>query len=208
MSYRNEEKLRVAAGKIFQLKKWINESGGNILYPSRTVNSIYFDNEDYSMYSQSIEGVTPRKKIRFRIYNNDFFLKMDEKINKEVKITSVEGRFKTSNEVKDPINLMKLGIYDNNYGICFPILNVIYKRSYYLLKDIRLTIDEKITYKKIINGQISKLSTFDNYSIIELKYSNKQLLDTVSKIFPFERIRFSKYCRGVEFLKLNYCNEV
>ena len=56
MSYRNEEKLKIATGKIFQLKKWINENGGMILYPSRIVNSIYFDNEGFSMYNQSIEG--------------------------------------------------------------------------------------------------------------------------------------------------------
>ena len=38
-------------------------------------------------------------------------------INKEVKITSVEGRFKTSDQVRDPFNLLQFGIYDNNYGL-------------------------------------------------------------------------------------------
>ena len=54
MSFRNEEKLRVASSKIFNLKKWINENLGIILFPTRIINSIYFDNQDFSMYHHSI----------------------------------------------------------------------------------------------------------------------------------------------------------
>ena len=36
-------------------------------------NSVYFDNQDFSSYKDSEEGVTPRKKIRIRTYNKNFF---------------------------------------------------------------------------------------------------------------------------------------
>ena len=62
MSYRIEEKLKVARGKIFQLQNWIIKNKGAVLYPDRTINSIYFDNINYTMYNQSVEGVLPRKK--------------------------------------------------------------------------------------------------------------------------------------------------
>tara|TARA_B100000029_G_C17276109_1_gene851703 strand:- start:53 stop:679 length:627 start_codon:yes stop_codon:yes gene_type:complete len=207
MSFRNEEKLKVANSKIFLLKDWIFENKGITIYPSRIVNSIYFDNEDYSMYRQSMEGVLPRKKIRLRTYNSEFLFNQNIKVNKETKISSVEGRYKISKLEKNSSDLINFGIYERDYGVCNPVINVVYERSYYKVRDIRLTIDEKIFYKKIVGKKISKLSTFDNFSIVELKYTSDQLANQVRENFPFERIRFSKYCRGVEFTKLNYCNE-
>ncbi len=206
MSFRNEEKIRVVTSKIFILKNWINENLGIILFPTRIINSIYFDNQNYSMYHHSTEGVVPRKKIRLRNYDKEFFFAKN--INKEIKISSVEGRYKILEKVKDPLELMKFGIYDQNYGLCLPVLNVTYKRSYYKIKNIRLTLDEKITYKKIVNQEISKFSTFDNYNIAELKFDSGKSIGFVSQNFPFERARFSKYCRGIEFTKVNYCNEM
>ena len=85
MSYRIEEKLRVARGKIFQLRNWIIKNKGTILHPSRIINSVYFDNKDYSMYNQSMEGVLPRKKIRLRTYGKNFDI--NKNINKEIKIS-------------------------------------------------------------------------------------------------------------------------
>ena len=201
MSFRKEEKLRIPLHNIFLLKKMIIKNAGKILYPSRTINSIYFDNQKFSMYNQSIEGVVPRKKIRIRIYNKEFNRHKD--IKKEIKITAVEGRHKTSETIKDFSKIMNFGLLDNNYGICLPVINVIYKRSYYLLKNIRITVDENIYYKKIINKQVSKFSIFDSDCIVELKYNSDKFVDFCNKIFPFQRIRFSKYCRGIELAKFN-----
>jgi len=206
MSYRIEEKLRVARGKIFQLRNWIIKNKGTILHPSRIINSIYFDNKDYSMYNQSMEGVLPRKKIRLRTYGKNFDI--NKNINKEIKISSVEGKYKISELTKDPFKLLDFGIYDNSYGLCLPILNVSYERSYYKIENVRITVDEKIIYKKIVNKKISELSTSDNFSIVELKSQNFKIINQMNDNFPFERIRFSKYCRGVESTRLNYCNEL
>ena len=37
MSFRNEEKLKVASSKIFLLKDWIFENKGITIYPSRRI---------------------------------------------------------------------------------------------------------------------------------------------------------------------------
>ena len=58
------------------------------LYKGRLVNSCYLDTYDLRMFSESDEGILPRKKIRFRWYENE------EIFNKEIKISSIEGRFK------------------------------------------------------------------------------------------------------------------
>jgi len=206
MSFRIEEKLKVADSKIFQLRDWITKNMGVTLYPSRKINSIYFDNQDYTMYNHSIEGVLPRKKIRLRVYGKEF--SPNKSINKEIKISSVEGKYKISEHVQNPSKLLNFGIYDNNYGLCIPVLNVLYERSYYKIKNIRLTIDEKIVYRKIINRKVSEPSTFDRFNIVELKCNSKKSISLLSNNFPFERTRFSKYSRGIEFTRLNYCNEL
>jgi len=206
MSFRNEEKLRIVPSKIFHLREWIKKNLGNNVFPSRIVNSVYFDNQNFSMYHDSMEGVLPRKKIRLRNYDKEFLF--NKNINKEIKISSVEGKYKTSEKTKNSLEYMSTGIYDQNYGLCLPVLNVSYKRSYYLVKNIRLTLDEKITYKRIIGNKISNFSTLDNCSIVELKFNSKKLTDFVNQNFPFERARFSKYCRGIEFIRVNYCNEL
>ena len=115
MSFRIEQKLKIAKGKIFQLKSWIFRNKGIRLYPNRIINSIYFDNENYSMYNQSLDGTLPRKKIRLRIYEKDFTY--DKNISKEIKISSVEGKYKISELVQNPSKLLNFGIYDNSYGL-------------------------------------------------------------------------------------------
>ena len=52
-------------------------------------SSIYFDNRTLDMFSDSEEGNLPRKKIRLRSYPPN-----SNKKNLEIKISSIEGRFK------------------------------------------------------------------------------------------------------------------
>ena len=84
MTFRNEDKLFVHKNKISVLKKYLKNRGAIQMFKQRQVRSTYFDNLDYEMYYNSLEGVVPRKKIRIREYpgfNNKYFL--------EKKISSV-----------------------------------------------------------------------------------------------------------------------
>ena len=100
------------------------------------------------MYLDSIEGVTPRKKIRLRIYNDANFLKDNINVNIEKKVSSVEGRFKVTKKITDVNKFLNYGVYDNSYGNCYPRIIVSYKRSYYQFENYRMTIDEDICYEK------------------------------------------------------------
>ena len=40
------------------------------LYDDRLINSIYFDNDKFEIYNDSVEGISPRKKIRLRFYGD------------------------------------------------------------------------------------------------------------------------------------------
>ena len=209
MSFRKEIKSILSNNKIFDLNRWILENGGRLLYPKRIVNSLYFDNWNFSMYSDSVEGVLPRKKIRLRHYNRKSIQENDfQNINKEMKISSAEGRFKLSSSAIDSKELILRGFYDKDYGVCYPVTNIIYERVYYKIKNIRLTIDSNISYRQASKNGASVFTTKDNFSVVEIKYNNDMNNNFIIRNFPFQFSRFSKYCRAVEFTNKNYCNEI
>lgn len=188
MSFRNEDKLFINHNKISVFKKYIQNRGAIQIYKPRIVKSTYFDNKKFEMYHDSIEGTVPRKKIRIREYpefNNKFYI--------EKKISSVEGRFKTSSKLNN-FNFFNTGIKDKEYGLCKPVSIVTYKRSYLSINKIRITIDEEIRYQKFNLQRVYQ----EKLVVAELKYPFNFNKDLVEFNFPFERIRFSKYCNSIE----------
>ena len=69
MSFRNEIKFRLSYGDQYLLKSKLLSLGMKQLYPSRFINSQYFDTEKLQMFFDSEEGIVPRKKIRVRWYH-------------------------------------------------------------------------------------------------------------------------------------------
>ena len=202
MSFRKEQKIVVNENKIFEFQKWLNSFNAKEIFKPRYVNSVYFDNNSFGMYKDSLEGTLPRKKIRFRTYGEIF--NFVEELNKEIKISSVDGRFKKSKKIKDYINFFKNGFLDQEYGICFPVLNVVYKRRYFKIGKVRVTIDENIIYKKINKTNLSFFCENETLKVIELKCAEDFDENKLIKNFPFDRKRFSKYCNGIEKIyKLN-----
>ena len=129
----------------------------------------------------------PRKKIRIREYPNTH----DNKYYLETKVSSIEGRYKTREIINEEKNssLEKFGFLDKDYGTCLPKLYVSYEREYFLFKDVRVSIDRKISY----TSYTTKQSVNDLNTIVELKTSYNKNLDDLIKMF-LQRIRFSKYC--------------
>lgn len=208
MSFRKEIKSTLSKSKLNYLLKWIKNNGGTLLYPERIINSVYFDNTNLNMFHEFVEGILPRKKIRLRLYKNENLVSnFTKRSYLEYKISSVEGRFKiskkTSKEFKNTIL-----IYDKNYGICEPKLNVIYKRSYYKINNIRLTVDREIIYKRIKFKKILPYKIKDVLNVVELKYKDEHFNKEILNFFPFQYNRFSKYCRGIEFTQKKICDEV
>mgnify|MGYP002829733560 CR=1 FL=1 len=189
MSFRTEKKFILKKDNIENFYTWLNENSCKKIYENRLVSSIYFENKYNQIYSDSDEGVLPRKKIRLRNYNNL------DKYLLEKKISSIEGRYKTSVEKKNTKILKKIGIFDNQYGVCKPLLKVSYVREYYKFKDYRITFDRNISYKKLNSKKIFK----DNLYVIEFKKKNIYT-DNLIFNFPYSESRFSKYSRAFEIL--------
>jgi len=192
MSFRKEEKLYIKPDHILELKKFFKDNSAENLYKPRIIKSLYFDNLSLDMYDDSIEGVVPRKKIRVREYPEA----KDNKYYLEIKHSSVEGRFKTRKVIgKEKIEFFKkAGYFDDRYGTCFPNFYVSYNREYLIMKDVRISIDTNIIYQNFR----SNLKYSDRNCIVELKTSINKNNDDLINDFPFQRIRFSKYCFAVE----------
>ena len=161
------------------------------LFPARFINSIYFDTDHLNLFSDSEEGVLPRKKIRVRWYSNEI------KLKKETKISSIEGRYKLSDNFISPdfLKTLKGSIIDNNYGLLRPTLMVRYSREYFTFKELRITFDTNIRYSDL-RSKISK-PVYDEECVMEIKTSSEISDDYIEKIVQHPTARFSKYSRGM-----------
>ena len=200
MSFRIEEKIILNFGNLHDFKLWLKSKKAKKIYPKRDILSVYFDNLNNDMYIESEEGIVPRKKIRIRSYpntNSTYFL--------EEKTSSVEGRFKTTKKINknEYKKLLYKGINDKIYGLCLPKVIVNYDREYYLLDNSRITIDQNIKY-----SYFKKSHNFikENNMVVEIK-ENINLNKEIKDFFPFQRNRFSKYCRAISELYI-YKNNI
>lgn len=195
MSFRTEEKVLLHSSDEQKLKEFILKENGKKIYKERKIESIYFDNKAFQLYKDSEEGVVPRKKIRIRSYNgfvDSFF---------EIKISSVEGKFKKSEMIsKKNVNYyLSNGFNDKNYGLCYPMSKVSYDRNYYLInKNLRLTIDKNMQYTSYKNKSFY-FKDLENI-ILEIKMKNRYSNDALENIIPLNRIRYSKYCTSIDKL--------
>jgi len=192
LSYRKEKKYSLTGSDFVNIKKIMLDKGMQTLYPSRIVNSCYFDSSELTFFHHSEEGVLPRKKVRIRWYDNIHFFK------KETKISSIEGRFKYTEDVSDINSIHKLlnsNIIDNSYGKLLPKIIISYEREYFILNKLRITFDKNILYTNL------KLSahpnTRDTNCVMEVKTPFECDDDYIEFLVPYPTSRFSKYTRGL-----------
>ena len=192
MSFRIEEKILVNKNQILDFKKFCLNISAKKLYETRIIKSLYLDNNNRDMFTDSVEGVLPRKKIRIRQYPEN---KLQEFFFEE-KISSVEGRFKKRKKItRDNFTkIKKTGYFDNIYGNCKPLVYVEYKRKYLNLNKDRITHDTDIKYYLFSK----KLIKYDKNQIFEIKANYKTDIDELQLVYPMTRSRFSKYCNAVK----------
>ena len=198
MLSRIENKYLVDDSQITEFYKLINDKNFKEIFVKRKINSIYFDNKFFESYSDSEEGSVPRKKIRLRFYGEKNIY-MTQKVFLEKKITTIQGKFKTVEEKLNFKDYLEEGLVDNNYGICYPKLTISYYREYFQKKNIRITFDSLIEYE---NLDVGLNSMREKSNIMEIKCLNVENNDFIEKNFPLQKIRFSKYCSGINSLKL------
>ena len=198
MTFRVEEKLYINSQQLNSFKEFLLNKSAKKIYHPRKIESLYFDNINFDMHNDSIEGVVPRKKIRIRNYPDS----NDKTLYLEIKNSSVEGRFKTRKIIteNEKLQLTKSGHFDSQYGVCTPNFFVIYFREYLKIADVRISFDTNLVYRDFYTNRLHN----DNKVIVEIKTSILKNQDDLIRDFPFQRIRFSKYCYAVENLSTKY----
>lgn len=187
MSFRTEFKIILHQNKFHSFVDWLNRNEFKKIYKPRKVFSTYYDNYNFQMFRDSEEGIIPRKKIRIRSYDK---YTHNSNSNFEIKISSLEGRFKKTYK-----NKIINQYYDKDYGYVMPVINVSYLRRYFFKEETRLTIDSKIYYSNLNNTGGFKV--FEKY-IIEFK--TKKRLDDLNILnnFNISNVRYSKYCEAIK----------
>lgn len=191
MSFRKEKKYRLSFSDMAIVKKQLFQIGMISLHPSRLINSCYFDNSELRMFHESEEGVLPRKKFRIRWYNKS------NVFTEEIKISSIEGRFKYQKKTLNILNtdeLFDIKIFDKLYGELIPVLIVRYEREYFSLNDLRVTFDNNISYDYI--KSFSKPTLKDSECVMEVKVPIDCDDEYIEKLVHIPTSRFSKYTRG------------
>jgi len=176
-SERFERKIPLKKGQSVYFRNNLIRKGFSNIYETRIITSIYFDTEDHLFARQNINGENLRVKPRVRYYNSgynnsvlEFKLKQNYNsykkiIDKSKSISSYNFNiFKYFEELGSKILGLKL----------LPSSIVSYRRQYYNYKEIRLTIDDNLYVKKLINRKFIKQNMFQlNLEVLEFKYKGK-----------------------------------
>ena len=215
---RIEIKMPYNSNQAFNVERNLDSIKGlKKQYPNRIVNSIYYDNLNFRLAKDNIDGLTKRCKIRARSYGNlqinQFNIEIKKKINKFgfKKIISLKNNtdnidfkelFTFKNQlykslVKDPF-VEKFITQD----YLQPIININYSREYFIFEKIRLTHDKRITYTPWGNlKSVTQKKVIDNFNVLEIKLDidNQNDVKNILEKINLKPKRFSKYVRGLSF---------
>jgi len=203
LNKRQEIKFLFNESNFFKLRidKKINK-----IFPTRLVNSIYFDTLKFDFFHESEEGLSPRKKIRIRYYDNN-----DKNLALEIKFTNNYWRSKY-------VKKFLLDEYSSNFIkkesgnlTVIPRVKISYLRDYYQSTIGRITIDRSIKCERIYSfkNSISKKAIpinnilQHNDIVLELKTGNNFSKYQAIKYFGTNDTRMSKYCEAIKKLYRN-----
>ena len=174
---RIEKKFVLGKFEEDTIKRILTINGFKKSFPSRYISSIYLDTLNFDFAKDNINGVSKRKKLRFRWYNEDYkniFLEEKNKQNFVVKknvnlLKNFQSKKNLLENLKDYFFIKNKKYKDFNYRF---ILKTNYLRSYWISenKKIRATIDTNINTSPI-NNLTRKLDLSE--TILEFKFSPK-----------------------------------
>jgi len=184
--FRYERKFILTNQTVPEVENLLQNSQFNFKknYPSRKVNSIYFDDSDTSSILENIDGHNFKNKIRLRWYGkkhliNSPILELKKKngyVNYK-KIYIIKNFIPTIFTKKNVSLIMKKLCDKYNFlNKKIAISSTHYDRLYFISSrnNIRATIDFNINYINIQNHSNYNLNKYSKSIIIEIKYPNEK----------------------------------
>ncbi len=180
-----------------------NPAAYTTAFPDRKVNSIYYDDINYSAYNDNLLGVGHRVKYRVRWYGNpkDKITQpvLEKKIKKGQLGTKEYQKLNDFSLQDGAPELAALSSFPSNE--LYPHVVVRYDRTYLESMDgqIRATIDRNLEYVNVLNGTLSNQIEQDSSIILEIKYDQglEQLADQSMQMIPYRLTKNSKYVTGM-----------
>ena len=176
------------------------------IYPTRTVNSIYFDTINFNFFHDSEEGTVPRKKVRVRYYDLDY-----NNISIENKFSKNYYRSKFSKKINfDDLSNSLVNKYSNSVSL-IPTVKISYIRNYYISELGRITLDSNIKccranflIRSIIDNKVLKNKILKSKLVLELKTNNNCTKKKAIQFLGIRDIRVSKYSEAMKQLYFVY----
>jgi len=192
------------------IKAFRSKFNFKIQYEKRNVNSLYFDDHNYTSAKENLDGVTNKSKIRLRWYGKNAFLMSNPKLELKIKKNFLNHKIfydmkslnkkniKNFNDVKLITNMINKILNKKNL---IPIVTTHYVRLYLisLNKKVRATIDYNLKGSNFFHFNLSPIFKKSHNSILELKY-NKNYDEYVRKNCNSISSRYSKNSKYVYFV--------
>ena len=182
-------------------------------FPTRQINSIYFDDYSYSSLEDSIEGNSLRTKKRIRWYGIQ-----KKKIDATLEIKKKQGIYSWKELYKNKYtvnpnakswgemveNKDKKDSYNTALLNQIPKSILSYNRQYFCSFNgkVRITIDQNLQsfpQNFPFSPNLIRSKKHYNFMIIEVKIASndEHLVEQVRQEIPFAPRRFSKYCESL-----------
>ncbi len=201
------------------------------------VRSIYFDNHSLEYYTDKVEGIKNRKKLRIRAYNNQnknskVFLEIKRKNENKIYKHRVAINFEhledflltgdTNNlflnqSKKDVENAIRF-YFHYKKNLLKPISLVVYNREAYFSRfdsNTRITFDKNLRYCSLpsINNLFSEdilKAAMKNFFVLEIKFYRgySHMIHNVLRQFNLTRIAVSKYQICIDSTKKDIASSI
>ncbi len=202
---RIEKKFVLGKYKENFVKNFLLLNGFVKQFPRRKINSIYLDTINFDHVKDNINGVSERKKIRLRWYdNNKTKLYFEEKNKRNFLVWKNIEEIDLSSNEENFIKKLKDYFFSRNFNFTKNfnyqfVLKVNYTREYWVSadKNIRATVDTNINTSLLKNS-----STTVNLSdtILEFKFhpvNEKYFRNFLNKKnYKLRSQKYSKYVRS------------
>lgn len=171
----------------------------HVAFPERVVNSIYYDDINYTAYNDNLLGVGERIKYRVRWYGEEMNQVtrpiLEKKIKKSLLGTKeylkLDDFSLTTGAPELPIEVAALT------NQLYPHIIVRYRRTYLESMDgkIRATIDRGLMYHDLFQGKVSERAHRDDAIILEIKYDqdSTNVAAECMGMIPYRLTKNSKY---------------
>tara|TARA_B100000989_G_scaffold111127_1_gene81538 strand:+ start:3622 stop:4275 length:654 start_codon:yes stop_codon:yes gene_type:complete len=207
---RIEKKFVLGKYKEDFLTRFLLINGFTKHFDNRIINSIYLDTISYDFAKDNINGVSERKKIRLRWYDdnlNKIFIEQKNKKNFKVwkNIEEIEPLNIKKNLIKNLEDYFKNNYFNKlaNFNYNF-VLKTNYKRGYWISddKNIRATIDTDINASscKDMKNVINLSETILEFKFSP-KYENYFRSFFNNKSYQLRGKKYSKYIRSFTALE-------